>query len=154
MGYHVTILRTSSATTPVPISREEVMTLLASRPDLTHSEGSAGSIEFGPGGAPDAPLLVWQDGEIWTDGPDEPTLELMLELAEIWGARVRGDERETYRTASETYLHPDDRTQHQSDAELVQELLRKRRIRQWGLNVAIFGIFALLFLLVRAFSGR
>lgn len=152
MGYHVTILRTAGAR-PVPITREEAAELLRSREDLSFRETPDGRLEFGPAGEPEGPLLVWQDGEIWTDTPDERTLALMLDLSEGLGARVRGDELETYRTPTESYLHPDDGKQRSSDAALVEELIRKRRIRQWGLNAAIIGVFALLFALVRALSG-
>ena len=151
MGYHITILRSDGAR-QIPIAEPEMLELLRSRPDLSFREAEAGHIEFGPADRPAAPLLVWQNGEIWTDGPDEATLSLMLELAERLGARVRGDELETYRTPTETYLHPDDARKSGDDAALVKEMLHKRRIRQWRLNMAIFVVFALLFLLVRALS--
>lgn len=77
----------------------------------------------------------------------------MLGLADELGARVRGDELETYRTPTETYRHRDDDAQRASDEALVSAMKRRQRIRQWGLNIAVFGFLALLAILVRALSG-
>ena len=56
-------------------------------------------------------IRLWlQDGELWTKSPDERCIAAMIGLANLLEARVRGDELETYRTPTETYLHPDDRT--------------------------------------------
>jgi hypothetical protein len=51
----------------------------------------------------------FSEGELWTSNPSMPLLEPMIELAGYLGARVRGDELETYRTVDDRYIHPDDR---------------------------------------------
>ncbi len=107
MGYHVVIIRSRSRR-HVPIARDEVEAAVAARFDLTSTpRGDDLELTFSAEGGR-SPLLIWQDGEVWTSNPDERTLRVMLELAVSLGARVRGDELETYRSVKETYVHPDD----------------------------------------------
>jgi hypothetical protein len=87
--------------------------------------------------------LTWQDGEIWTQNPDDDTFQLMIELAQALGARVRGDELETYRSVSETYSHPEDAQAATESREYVARLRRKHRLLQL-LPLAPFVAAALL----------
>lgn len=134
MGYHVTILRTKSGA-PVRIERDEFETVLATRPDLEARPTAEGELEIVVRALGDeSPLLVWDhDGEIWTKNPDDPTMQLLLELAKPLGARVRGDEGETYRTPDESYEHPDDAATNAADREASR---REWRRRQWTARLA------------------
>ena len=73
----------------------------------------------------------------------------MLELAEPWNARVRGDEYETYTTPDTTYIHPDDQAKVAQTSQQTLLLIRKKRIKQWITHAAIFAVFATLVWLVR-----
>ena len=54
------------------------------------------------------PWLEWFDGYIYTKNPDEPILSKMLEIATALGAKVQGDDLETYRSANfEDCYHED-----------------------------------------------
>lgn len=81
MSYHVTILRTQNRK-QIPITRDEVEAAMRARPDLETRSTPGGVIEIWIRALGDSsPLLVWQDGEIWTKSPDDSTLALMLDLA-------------------------------------------------------------------------
>lgn len=144
MGYHVTILR-SRDRRQVPIPRADVEAALASRPDLAAAPGDGGALEITVPALGDAsPLLVFEDGELWTKNPDDATLALMLELATALDARVRGDELETYRSADETYVHPDDAAVLAASKVDVTKMRRRARL----LTFAPFAVFVLLSMLV------
>lgn len=109
MGYHVTILRTKAGR-PDPISPDEVVRALASMggrlavdPNLPQAmqliEPSKGEL---------SELLFVDEGELWAKSPGDEFVALMIELAELLGARVRGDEFETYRAHDDVVVHPDD----------------------------------------------
>lgn len=40
--------------------------------------------------------------------PDPEHIDVMLEIADALGGRVRDDELQSFRTVTDTYLHPDD----------------------------------------------
>ena len=146
MGYHVTILRTKGKRT-VPISMEEVLALPAVFPQWKYDADQEGLVSLDE--REDAPALWFSDGELWTSNPSDETLTAMIAIADHLGARVRGDEMETYRTATESYLHPDDvDAKAESDAE-TRALLRRTRMKTLILNAAIFGFFVLLALLLK-----
>lgn len=143
MSYHVTILRTKGKRS-VPITQEEVLALAAAFPEWTY-DAEQKALVLGKG--KQAPALWFAKGELWTKNPSEDTLTAMLALARELGARVRGDELETYRTATQSYLHPDDaRAKAESDAD-TRALIRRTRLRSLALHAAIFGSFALLIVL-------
>ena len=97
----------------------------------------------------EAPTLWFSDGELWAKNPSNDTVTSMLRLAAHLGARVRGDELETYRTATESYLHPDDaEAKTESDAE-GQALIRRTRLKQWAFNAILLGGFISVIVLLK-----
>jgi hypothetical protein len=110
MSYHVTILRTEGER-EIPILRDEVERLVAAHPEFRVTVRDADQIVFSATGPSfDDHFLVYSGGNIWARNPDDPTLTRMIELAAALGggARVRGDGLETYRSAGDPYVHPDD----------------------------------------------
>lgn len=111
VGYHVTILRTEAGVHQ-PITEDEVRSAIVSM---------AGRLDILPGakewclGQPalglESEALWMDDGALWATNPSEPFLALMIELAGLLGARVRGDEGETYRSLDDVYIHPDDKAE-------------------------------------------
>jgi hypothetical protein len=97
--------------------------------------------------AADGVALWLSNDELWTKNPTEATLSVMLQFATHLGARVRGDELETYRTPTETYLHPDDAAAKDEGKRDTRALIRRTRLKSLALHAAIFGSFALLILL-------
>ena len=155
MSYHVTILRTTSGK-KIPIVRDEIESIIASRKDLqvtSEGEGQWYIKTIAPPG-PSGATLTWEGGEIWTKNPDEATMALMLELAAALGARVRGDELETYRTVEETYSHPDDRAETEAAQRATREVIRSTRRKQWALNAALLATLMLLAMIVSYLSRR
>lgn len=137
MGYHVTILRTRGKT-PLPIAEDEIERAAATLPGWRYDR--AERTLHAEGG-----LQLWfQDGELWTKNPDDAALERMLALAAALGARVRGDEGETYRSLDDTYAHPDDEDDRRAAAAATQAWKRKER-RIWivrGVAVALLAVAA------------
>ncbi|MEH6435602.1 hypothetical protein [Massilia sp. DD77] len=103
MGYHLTILRSTSDGV-VPISLGEAK-LAASGLGWRFDDSPPCFTRTA-----DADICtVWhQDGELWTSSPDEAHLPHLILLAEVLGARLRGDEFETYDSSGGTYFHPHD----------------------------------------------
>ena len=141
MGYHVTIIRAA------PIKRDEVIALAsASREWKYDSEQDA--LVFRHDNT-EAIALWFSYGEIWTKNPSEETITKMISIADKLKARVRGDEMETYRSATETYIHPEDaREKASADAEAEASAWRFR-LRQWLFNAALMGTFLLVILFLK-----
>jgi hypothetical protein len=142
VSYHVSILKTRGKRT-IPITPEDVQSLARTFPGWTYDVRRETLAFEG-----DNSVALWlSDGELWTKNPSEDTLSTMLQFAAHLGARVRGDELETYRTATESYLHADDvQAKNESDAD-TRALIRRTRLRSIALHAAIFGGFGLLILL-------
>jgi hypothetical protein len=151
MSYHLTILRTKGARS-LPITEAEFAAAVAAVPELVGGP-AARQAEYRRDGKVRA-ILRWRDGEIWTAVAEPDVIAVMLQLAERLGARVRGDECETYRTPEESYLHPDDRAEAERAGALSRSMQRATRRRQWVAHACIFGTFALLALVVAQCSRR
>ena len=81
---------------------------------------------------------------MWTKNPDDGALERMIALAGVLGARVRGDEGETYRSPDDAYAHPDDEDDRRAAAAVSDQSARRER-RTWifrGIVVALLAIAA------------
>jgi hypothetical protein len=145
MGYHVSIIRTKNGR-PLPISEMDVITALGNDPRWSYEKQSSSAILSDPD---NGDICLWlQDGELWTKNPDERGINAMIALANLLEARVRGDELETYRTSTETYLHPDDQT----DAKQAQQINERyaKRARKRNLLFRSYQVITLLTLLVFA----
>lgn len=150
MGYHVTILRTTSSGQS-PIVKPEVeraaASLLGWRFDAEH--GVATLVRDGR----EVVVLQWDAGELWAKNPSTEALAGMIDLAGTLGGRVRGDEFETYRTIDDAYLHPHDRAEKAAAEASGTDLVRKAKRNQWLLHGAIIGTFIALSLIVEKCSG-
>jgi hypothetical protein len=137
MGYHVTLLRTRGNAS-LPIREDEIERAAATLPGWRYDR--AGRTLHGEG-----ELQLWfQDGELWTKNPDDGALERMIALAGVLGARVRGDEGETYRSPDDAYAHPDDEDDRRAAAAVSDQSARRER-RTWifrGIVVALLAIAA------------
>jgi hypothetical protein len=139
MGYHVSILRSANSKQLV-IGLDEARQAASTHgwsfkeqpPSFEHKDG-------------DRVCTLWySDGELWTKSPEEHEINLMLTLASSLGARVRGDEYETYTSPEETYSHPDDvALQKEAEAESV-ELLRRDPLSPSKMRYYIIGFFVVL----------
>lgn len=156
MGYHVTILRTRKGK-PHPITKSELDLLIASFPgSRLHSDErnkDVLNLTIARGGK-DVSWLTFMDGELWTKNPGDNEIEVMLDIATKLGdgTRVRGDEFETFRTPTETYVHPDDKSAIQQAEESGRQLKKTIRRKQWILNLVLMLIFGGLAGLVIYFS--
>ncbi|WP_020653206.1 hypothetical protein [Massilia niastensis] len=140
MGYHLTILR-SSAQAYIPISLAEAK-LAALKLGWIYADQPPTFSRHTDQGV----CTLWhQDGELWTNNPETWEICHLLVLAEVLGARLRGDEHETYETPDKTYTHPDDlrlaaSAQSASDALLSRSAREQALIR--NLVVLFFGVLA------------
>lgn len=110
MSYHVSIVRTGTG--QAGIRPEEIVRVFEKELGFNVQRDPTGAIEQIDGHVNGVDLLLFFDGSrLWTKNPDEAALGSMIEIAARLGegARVRGDEGETYETVSKTYSHPDDR---------------------------------------------
>jgi hypothetical protein len=137
MGYHVTILRTRGKES-LPIAEDDIERAASALPGWRYDR--AERTLHADGG-----LQLWfADGELWTKNPDDTALARMIALADALGARVRGDEGETYRTPDDAYAHPDDEDERRAAAAASERWARRER-RTWmfrGIVVALLVILA------------
>lgn len=141
MGYHVTIVRA------LPITREEVIGIARELGEWNYDPEQDALVSLHD--SPEAAALWFSDGEIWTKNPNEENITKMISIAEKLKARVRGDEMETYRSATETYIHPEDALPKQkADAEAKVSAWHFR-IRQWLFNAALMSTFLLTILFLK-----
>ncbi|HEY0062343.1 MAG TPA: hypothetical protein VGC21_09500 [Telluria sp.] len=140
MGYHLTILRTSGAH-PRPISLTELtaaLAVLGGRLALSRADDGALHITD-PARGDASPLLILDEtvGELWSSGPDDQFISRMIELGNLMGARVRGDEYETYRSVDQPYIHADD---HALLAE-QEAALPRARWTIWHWRAGFIGVW-------------
>ena len=149
MSYHVTILRTNGNRT-IPITKEEVAGLARAFPEWKYDADQDALVSVSE--SDEAPALWFSDGELWTKNPSNDTVTSMLALARHLGARVRGDELETYRTANDTYLHPDDAEAKQETEAEFETWRRRERLKLWAIRAAVIGAAALVGILLKKFG--
>jgi hypothetical protein len=115
VGYHVAIVRTGAGK---PIREDEIVAIVEGKLGFAVERDAAGSIKQV---SRESFLLLYDGAELWAKTPSRAALKSMVEIAQALGegARVRGDEGETYETADRTYTHPD-------DADVVQPAPRFR----------------------------
>ena len=126
MGYHLRILRDS---TRPSISDEEFVAAVKRIREL-ELECDGVTARFVAKGQLQSTLQL-EDGEVWTNNAERATLDLMLKLAKILDSRVRGDAGESYRSGSETYVHPDD----EGDVSIQEELISTAKQKRLLINV-------------------
>lgn len=109
MGKHVTILRTHAGTRR-PLQPAEIAAALArlGSPYVLMPDARADARLIDPTAQDDTDVMFLQAGELWASDPGNALLALMVDLARELEARVRDETLQTYRSAAETYLHPDD----------------------------------------------
>lgn len=140
MGYHLTILRTASGQIS-PISLHEFTTAATSVDGLMLDE-SGETVRLICNGVLRA-TIVFDDGTIRTNIADDDVLRIMLELARKLDARVRGDEGETYRSPSESYLHPDDAAEFDIEQSARRIRMCRRKIWNGFRIIVLFGVVGL-----------
>lgn len=146
MGYHVQIIRKQRGM-PSPISRFEIEELARTTPGLRIEPSSLKAAEFDlviSRGDKDVSRLTLQNGELWTKNPEDDEIEAMLDLAEKLEARVRGDDFETYKNLSETFLHPDDVEEKEIAYKEGDKLSAAQRREQSRIRLFIILLFAIL----------
>lgn len=145
MGYHVTILRTDGSKR-VPIQKEEFLTAVRKYPEI-RVNAAAGTAQL-YAGADLRATLTWNDGEIVTKVPEADVIDMMLRIATDLNARVRGDSFETYRSATDTYIHPDDSSNVQTAEAARTALVSKHKRRRFFWNIVRMVLLAVVVVLL------
>lgn len=135
MGYHLRLLR---GIDEPDISQQEFAAAVRAIPSLVLDDDEC-SARFVRDGSLRSTIFL-SDGEAWTNNAEEDVLEVMLLLAKPLKARVRGDNNESYRSVSETYIHPDDVEEVATEKADYQRW--KRRNLVW--NILRFSLLAIV----------
>lgn len=148
MGYHVSILRRTRDGQPHPITKSEIESFIHSLPGSSIHPDERNknilNIVISKSGKEVSWLTFSDDGELWAKNPEEAEIQVMIDIASQLGARVRGDEYETYISPSETYFDKNDLVEKEkAEAESV-ELLRSAGHTQLNIKRAIILIFIVL----------
>lgn len=154
MGYHVAVVRTLDGRKS-PIQAEELQRFVEVHPDFRILRRASGK---------GAPLLVLahhglgssiselqfdeQEGELWAKDPLPADIDVMLMTARALGGRVVGEDFQTFRTATDTYLHADDKAGHDAANAVNHAFLQRKRridmvrwcIRGGALAVLVLGL--------------
>jgi hypothetical protein len=140
MGYHLTIVR-SARGRKLPISFDEARAAALALGGWQCDDDPQQLTFTTEAGA----VTLWHErGTLWTSSPEEGAWPPMLDLAQRLGARLRGDEFETYRSRDETYTHPDDvLLRRQADAA-GEDVLAQSRRQNDRMRYAVMGFFVLL----------
>jgi hypothetical protein len=139
MGYHVSILRSSNSQLRA-IALDEARVAASALGGKFKKQPPR--FEFTVG---EKTSTLWHsDGELWTKTPDEQEIGLMLALAAKLGARVRGDEYETYISPEDTYSHPDDVALQKDGEAKSLEMLRRDPFSPQKMRYYIIGFFVVL----------
>ncbi|RLP52931.1 MAG: hypothetical protein D6160_18135 [Ketobacter sp.] len=147
MSYHLTIVRSKGKKQDL-VSEQEIFDLI--NQDSRYSfedKGNYLNIKKTPKFGEDY-YFIYQNGELWIKNPEPAHIEQFIELANILGGRVRGDELETYKAANETYFHPDDKSLIEQAKQISRSTKRRRNKRQILINGGIFAFFLVLALFV------
>ncbi len=150
MSYHVTILR-GQGQRHERIRDEELTQAVASFPELDY-DAAAKEVVYRAEGETRARLFLTR-GELWTKNPDRDVLDVMIRLANHLGARVRGDEFETYRTPDDWYIHPDDQGDLERTRKQVNIQLRRSKRQSYLIFASVMAFAAVLGLLVNRCTG-
>jgi predicted Zn-dependent protease len=154
MGYHVSIVRTRGGQ-QIPITEEEILSAINSSSIFKADRDVRNEFIVTITTGNDLPPCLWySDGELWAKNPDDQTVDCMCELAAILGARVRGDELETYRSSSDVYLHPDDEAVRTLNYRTSRDTARRSKRRSLILNLSLAGLVLLLGFGGAFFSSR
>lgn len=149
MSYILAILRTKKGS-PVPLTVDEAKALPINSSDIGVEPPSLKGAEL------DVVVergekryrFILQNGELWTKNPDEYEIEAMLYVAGLLGARVRGDELETYRTPTDTYAHEDDRDLLAIRNAERGRLVRRRNVVPLVIKLVASGVFLVGFVVM------
>lgn len=147
MGYHISVLRTANGRRE-PITRTEIEGYVSSSDVLFFRNLDSNICTIGIKGFGEAKSLIWQDGEIWTSDPDKHVLSLMLGMAGDLNARVRGDELETYKTISDTYVHSDDLVEYKKRKSFRRALKYNFLFKRMAMRIAVVAAFIFVALVV------
>jgi hypothetical protein len=97
VGYHIKVTRGDEKP---PITEDEFARAARKIPELRY-DVSVGKAEYFRQEELRATLML-QEGEIWTKVPEPDVIDIMLRLAEGFGAQVRGDEGERFISPTES----------------------------------------------------
>lgn len=130
MGYHVTIVRTEAGKN-LRIAADEVRAAVGKMDGLLAVQQGVDELRLVlPALGDESEVIVCEDDALWAKNPDPDLIAAMIALAGQLGARVRGDEFETYRSLDDTYIHPDDEGAHREMVAAHQARLRAQARRQ------------------------
>jgi hypothetical protein len=122
------------------ISREEWLALVEADTELTLDSRSGPCFArwSGPGKNDDR-WFDWLEGNISTKYPDRMMLKKMLQIADILGAKVQGDDGEIYMSVSDfPEFTPADQTQLRDNSSIPAYLRREVRF-----NYIVYGLIVL-----------
>jgi len=151
MSNHLSIVR-SKGGADITIPLADLRRLVLAHPQCqlkTNPDGSANLIAQSSEGVFQ---VYWSPNHLWAERLDERFINPLIEIATLLGARVRGDESESYRSRDDTYIHPDDAAA--VAANKTESAGRDRRRMYWNVaRIAILAILAAL-MIKELFSSR
>lgn len=159
MGYdlHITRAKFWAENEGHRVSRAEWLRLIEEDVELTIDEHNGPLFaEWGPTSPHYSPWFDWSEGNIYTKNPDRKTVAKMLQIADLLGATVQGDEGEIYATLND-YPKSLNIGETELDSHAGREsglpLPLKRELFRHRLEYIIVGLVVLVYVLYDLASG-
>lgn len=94
-------------------------------------------------------VAFYHNGMIWSEKYTVELIIFLLKLSSILDARVRGDEFETYKTSTKTFIHPEDIELIKKANEINQKVYQRGKYKSFLVYVLIMLAFVVIGLLIR-----
>jgi hypothetical protein len=143
MGYDVSILKTASGRRQ-RFSEQDFIALTTKFPEWSYDSSSQTLLK--QTGEEEGFWLDLSPLELTAKEPNKTQVQLMIEIAQALGGRVRGDDLETYRTPTETFNHPDDEKLRRFAGPLGPKEPSKYAKLIWHIQLAALILLALNFI--------
>ena len=159
MGYelHITRAKFWAENEGQEITGAEWLRLIGEDVELKNDENNGPLFaEWSPTTPRSSSWFDWSDGNIYTKNPGRKTLVKMLQIADLLGATVQGDEGEIYATLDDYPTSLDigeTEIDSHADRESGLSLLFKRELFRKRLEYIIVGVVVLAYVLYDLASG-
>lgn len=132
MGHHVAVVRAAGEHAR-PIRPDELRQLSQGHADFVVESGVSRQgrptqvLVHGRDSSAPCRLQFDEDsGELWMANPTRAELDIMLRVAHALGGRVRDDGFRTFRTATDTWIHPDDEVARSASIDLNRAHVQRK----------------------------
>ena len=113
MGYHISLINTTKCDDKdkALYNFDILKNILINQFSLQEQLDNKGQFSFFYSPEDENIVLFYKNNELWANTTDDNVIAILLAISSVLkdGTRVRGDNLETFKSVSETYIHEDDK---------------------------------------------